>query len=148
MESTLRHRRESFWQIVLPVVLVALIFIGIVIALYITQGAAGVSVAADYSLALVILPSCMTGLILFAITGGLIFGIAWLVQRIPQYTHTAQRGMNSVYTTVDKFTDQLTGFFIGAAATMGGFVNTMEKWGIFPNGDQPTSGDSTTETGS
>lgn len=128
LPSTLRARREGFWQITFPVVLVALILLGLVAGLFFWKGPEGISIVADLSLMVVILPTCATGLLIVGMIAGIIFGINWASKNIWPYTNIAQRGMNMTYRTVNKVTDQFTGFMIGGLATLSGFANVLDKW--------------------
>src|SRR5262245_12483464 len=132
LASTRRHRRESFWQITFPVVVLALIFIGLTVALYVTRGPQGLSVAADYDAVIVILPMCFLGLLTVVLIGAIIFGVVWIQGKIPPYTNRAQRIAGMAYRYVDKAMDMITSFAIGGFAIIGGFINTLQKWGIVP----------------
>lgn len=139
LQSVLRHRRESFWQITFPVIAVAVLSLAGVVALYLVTGREGTSVVADYSLALVMVPVCMVGFILLAVNAGLIYAIIWLVARIPRYTNSAQRGMLGVYSTVDSLMDKLTSIIIHALAVLRVLGNAVDEWSESPNGNKPES---------
>jgi hypothetical protein len=139
LQSTLRARREGFWQITFPVLVVALIFIGLVVGLFFWKGTVGVSIVADLSLMVVILPTCAVGLLITGLIAGIAFGVSWASKNVWPYTNTAQRGMNLTYRTVNKVTDQFTGFMIGGLAMMSGFANVLDKW-MGTNGDTTPQG--------
>ncbi len=139
LPSTLRHRREVFWQIVFPVTVVALLSLGSVVALYMLTGPDGTSVVADYSLILVLVPTCSMGIILLLINIGLIYLIVLLLRHVPGYTNSAQRKMQGVYVTVDSFTDKLMSGIVSALAVLRVVGSVVDKWST--NGDQPSSGD-------
>jgi hypothetical protein len=141
LASTRRHRRESFWQITFPIVAIALIFIGLTTALYIIRGAQALSVAADYAAVIVILPMCFLGLLIVALIGAIIFGVVWIQVKIPPYSNRAQRIAGIAYRYVDKAMDIITSFAIGGFAIIGGFINTLQKWGIVPEDNQSSSTD-------
>lgn len=128
LQSTLRARREGFWQITFPVLLVALIFIGLIVGLFFWRGTEGVSIVADFSLMIVILPTCAVGLLITGMVAGVVYGVSWATKNIWPYTNIAQRGMNRTYRTVSKVTDQFTGLMIGGLAMVSGFANVLDKW--------------------
>jgi hypothetical protein len=139
LSSTLRARREGFWQITFPVLLVALIFLGLVIGLFVWKGAAGISIVADLSLMVVILPTCAVGLLITGLIAGIIYGVSWATKNVWPYTNIAQRGMTMTNRTVSRATDQFTGFMIGGLAMLSGFANVLDKW-IGTNGDATPQG--------
>jgi hypothetical protein len=127
LESTHRHRRESFWQIVFPIVLIALLFIGLAVTLYLTRGAQGVSIAADFALIFIILPFALIGLVVVIIIGAMIYGIHWALKKVPPYTNTAQRYTTMASRTVTNVLDQVTHYLVAVFAMLGGFSNMLEK---------------------
>jgi hypothetical protein len=84
-----RHRRQSFWQITLPV-LVVLLLLGLAFALVVLSGAADISGVADLALVLVSLPLLVIGLIPVAAVFALVVGMAWLLRETPSATRVAQ----------------------------------------------------------
>jgi hypothetical protein len=139
LESILRHRRESFWQIVFPVVLVALIFIGLVVAMVLLtrpESTQAIGIVADFATIMVILPGCMLAFIIAALVAGMAYGIGWAHNKIPPYSAKAQHGAKVAYRTVEKVTDTISSVSIGALAVLGGFANSLEKWGLIPK-DEP-----------
>lgn len=87
--SVARHRRESFWQITLPV-LVVLLLLGLAFALIVLSGAADISGLADLSLLLVSLPLLVIGLLVVAAAFAMVVGMAWLLRETPSATRVAQ----------------------------------------------------------
>src|SRR5688572_22405043 len=87
LPSTVRARREGFWQITFPVILVALIFIGLVVGLFFWKGPEGISIIADLSLMVVILPTCAVGLLITGLIAGIIYGVSWASNNVWPYTN-------------------------------------------------------------
>lgn len=90
--SYLKHRNQVMRQIILPVVLSALVLIGIVVWVsYATFNQGGdVGRWAAISTIWVIIPMLIGGLVVLAILGGLIYGMARLLEALPYYTGIAQ----------------------------------------------------------
>jgi hypothetical protein len=128
LPSTLRFRRQSFWQIIFPVIVVALLAAGAVVALFLVTGTAGTSVVADFSLILVILPTCILGVVFLVINVLLIVLLRLLITRVPRYTNAAQRKMQSVYVGVDSFTDKLTSGVVSALAVLRVVGSVVDRW--------------------
>jgi len=90
--SYLKHRRQVLRQVVLPVVLSALALVGMVVWISIATFKQGGDVGrwAAVSTIWVIIPTLIGGLIVLAILGGLIYGMARLLKALPYYTGIAQ----------------------------------------------------------
>lgn len=86
-----RHKRQTFWQVLLPVLLSALLVLAglVFLILTATQGdpAGQLSGWADTSLIWLLLPVMGLGLIGILLLGGLIYLLAQLLKILP--THTA-----------------------------------------------------------
>jgi len=90
--SYLKHRKQVMQKIILPVVLSALVLVGIVVWVSIATFSLGGDVGrwAAISTIWVIIPMLMGGLVVFAILGGLIYGMSRLLNALPYYTGIAQ----------------------------------------------------------
>jgi hypothetical protein len=126
-ESVHRARREAWLQIYLPVIVVALVAIGMMIWLSVGGSAADASILADFSLALVILPACVLGLFVIGTFIALTIGIVRLVQGIPPYTGKVQRFMKRVYEGVDAFTDRIAGVVIAIRSFLVGLEALIKR---------------------
>ena len=90
--SYLKHRRQVMRQVVLPVVLSALALVGMIVWVSIATFKQGGDVGrwAAVSTIWVIIPTLLGGLVVLAILGGLIYGMARLLKALPYYTGIAQ----------------------------------------------------------
>ena len=90
--SYLKHRRQVMRQVVLPVVLSALALVGMIVWISIATFKQGGDVGrwAAVSTIWVIIPTLLGGLVVLAILGGLIYGMARLLKALPYYTGIAQ----------------------------------------------------------
>ena len=90
--SYLKHRKQVMQKIILPVVLSALVLVGIVVWVSIATFSQGGDVGrwAAISTIWVIIPMLVGGLVVLAILGGLIYGMAKLLGALPYYTGIAQ----------------------------------------------------------
>lgn len=90
--SYLKHRKQVMQKIILPVVLSALVLVGIVVWVSIATFSQGGDVGrwAAISTIWVIIPMLVGGLVVLAIIGGLIYGMAKLLGALPYYTGIAQ----------------------------------------------------------
>ena len=87
---TLReHKRQHFWQILLPIVLVALL--AVVIGVFTAQTEAGQTrLWADIATIWLIAPLMFSALLCMAVLGGMIYAVALLTQITPRCTLQAQ----------------------------------------------------------
>lgn len=134
--TTARFRRESWWQIIFPVLVMTLLSVAAVVLLIVLGGPGGASIVADYSLILVIIPNLVIGLAAFLLLGGLAYLLTRLVGSIPPYANLAQEGMKQVYRQVDKVTNQIAGAVITVRSVMTGISIFLREQGITPDGDQ------------
>lgn len=90
--SYLKHRKQVMQKIILPVVLSALVLVGIVVWVSYATFSQGGDVGrwAAISTIWVIIPMLLGGLVVLAILGGLIYGMAKLLGALPYYTGIAQ----------------------------------------------------------
>lgn len=92
--SQRRHKRQRFWQILLPVILGGLITLSVAVLMAATI--AGVptglneSQGADTSLIWIIIPLMLAALVFALILMGLIYGIAKLLNILPGYAQLVQ----------------------------------------------------------
>ncbi len=86
------HRRETFWQITLPLLIGILLILAAVgtIIFSATQPVTDVERWAGVSLMWLILPSLFIALLVLAILAGLIYAIVFLTGHIPKYTLIVQ----------------------------------------------------------
>jgi hypothetical protein len=80
------HKRNRFWMILFPIILVGLIVVGLIVWLAIKGGIGGADVAnlAGVATVLLLLPTFLFGLITLAVLIGLSFGVIKLHELIPQ----------------------------------------------------------------
>ncbi|MBC8333491.1 MAG: hypothetical protein H8E28_16030 [Anaerolineae bacterium] len=78
------HRKESLWQIWLPLSLGVLIILGLAAwSVIVAAGGGDVSQPADASLILVLCPSILMAVIPLALVGGFAYGTGYLVKILP-----------------------------------------------------------------
>ena len=90
--SYLRHRKQRNTQIILPIVLSTLAFIGMIVWISLATFNQGGDVGrwAAISTIWVIIPMMVGGLIVLALLGGLIYLMARALSGLPYYTGIAQ----------------------------------------------------------
>ena len=84
-EARQAHRRDLIWQILAPMGVIVVIFI-VISVLTAMRPAATASLWADISLIWLLIPWLIVALLALVILGGLIYGMAKLLQIIPAYT--------------------------------------------------------------
>lgn len=83
-----RHRRQTFWQIIFPVVLAALGAVALIVLLSIgaARGSAPTGQWASISTIWLVIPLIFMGLLFSAFIAGMIFLLARLTHKLPTYT--------------------------------------------------------------
>ncbi|MCC6300959.1 MAG: hypothetical protein IT314_16855 [Anaerolineales bacterium] len=91
-ESYKRHRREMAWQIILPVALVALLFVALIVLVNVATFNQGGDVArwAAVSTIWIVVPVMVAGLIILVILVALVYLMQRLLGITPTYTGIAQ----------------------------------------------------------
>ncbi len=90
--SYLRHRKQRNLQIILPVVISALIFVGMIVLISLATFKSGGDVGrwAAISTIWIVIPIMIAGLIFLALLLGLIYLMARALGALPHYTSIAQ----------------------------------------------------------
>ena len=91
-ESYRRHRKQRTSQIILPMVLAAILFIGMIVLINIAtfRDHGDVGRWAAISTIWIVIPVCISGFIFLALLGGLVYLMARLLGVAPTYTGMAQ----------------------------------------------------------
>jgi len=97
-ESYLRHRKELAWQIILPMVLTAILFIAMIVLINVAtfRDSGDVGRWAAISTIWIVIPIMIAGLIFLILMGGMIYLLIRLLQIIPVYTGRAQDFVHKV----------------------------------------------------
>jgi predicted PurR-regulated permease PerM len=125
-ETSARSRRESWWQIYLPVLLATALGI-VAFVLIVRSGDKGTSAIADLSLILLILPALIVGLVVLALFVLLVYGISWLVRNSPPYAKQAQDTVGEVGGQVRAVMDGLANGIIVARGAVAGLRALLES---------------------
>ncbi|GAB4463052.1 MAG: hypothetical protein Kow0070_22930 [Anaerolineales bacterium] len=91
-ESYRNHRRQLFWQILLPITLTALLCLGLIVLINIAAFRNGGDVArwAAVSTIWIVIPIMIGLIIVLALLAGLVYLMAKLLRVTPTYTGLAQ----------------------------------------------------------
>ncbi|HJR82047.1 MAG TPA: hypothetical protein VJ821_18380 [Anaerolineales bacterium] len=113
-ESYLKHRKQRVWQIILPVVLAALLFIALIVLIIIaaSRGTGDVARWAAVSTIWISIPIIIMSLILFAVLAGIVYLLIRLLQIAPVYTGKAQDFAYKVARTARRGADAVAKPFI------------------------------------
>ena len=85
------HRREVFWQITLPLLIGAILILGVAVWTAVAAAQGGnVSQPADASLVFLLIPTMAMALVLLVIIAGFAYAVIWLNNNIPPYARQAQ----------------------------------------------------------
>jgi hypothetical protein len=88
------HRKQRFWQILFPVMLVILLILAVAVFVVLTaargNGGGDISIWADTSMILLILPVLVFAVLIVLVFLGLIYLVARLLNILPFYSSQAQ----------------------------------------------------------
>ena len=123
-ESYRRYRRQRTSQIILPIVLAAILFIGMVVLINIAtfrdNGDAGRWAA--ISTIWIVVPICVSGFVFLALLGGLIYLMARLLGVAPTYTGKAQDFVHKLAIRIRRAADMA----VKPVFSVGGFGATLK----------------------
>lgn len=91
-ESYLKHRKDTAWKIIFPVVLSSVLCLGLIVLINIAtfRGGGDVQRWADISTMWMAIPVMVLLLVVFAVLGGIVYLLAKLLHIAPPYTAMAQ----------------------------------------------------------
>lgn len=125
-----KYKRQAWWQVTFPVVLVTVLVVAAVVLLIVLGGPQAISIVADYSLSLLCLLAVLPTLIGVALFGGLVYLMTKALGKTPPLTYKAQMFIEKVYHWVDEATDRVAGVVINATSKMAGVEAAMHEAGI------------------
>ena len=125
-----RYKRQAWWQVTFPVIVVAVIVVALLVLLAVLGGPPALSVVADFSLALLCLLAALPVLAVFAIFGALVFLMTKALGKTPPYTYKAHQFIGNVYRWADDVTDRIANAIIEARIRMNGVSAGLEDIGI------------------
>jgi hypothetical protein len=125
-ESYLKHRKQRVWQIILPVILAALLFIALVVLVIIatSDGTGDTARWAAISTIWISLPIIFIALVLFIILAGIVYLLIRLLQIVPIYTGKAQDIAYKVARFARRAADAVAKPFI-SLDSIGASINTL-----------------------
>ncbi len=136
LKTQSKFRRETWWQIVFPMLVVVLLMVACAAGIFVAQGPVGLSVVADYSLILLIIPMLLAGLFALAAVVGLIYLTGLGIDKLPPYAYLAHRSASAVQSRVQGVANAITGFVIAARAFIDGIVRFVHERLQAPAGTQ------------
>ena len=108
-ESYNRHRRQRTTQIILPVVLGALLFVGLVVLINISAWGYNGDVGRWAAIATmwISIPVCLMGFVFLALLGGIIYLMGRLLGVVPTYTGKAQDFVHKLAIRIRRIADAI-----------------------------------------
>lgn len=122
-----RHRREAWWQITYPMLMMVALAVAGLVLLIVLGGPPAVSVVADYALALLVVVSVLPLLITLALAVGLVYAVTALIHSAPPYSYKGQQIAQRVYKWVDAQTDRLAGIVITIRSALIGISTFLRQ---------------------
>ena len=114
-----RHRREVFWQITFPIIIICVILL--VLAILVTGlSAESASTWADISLIWMIIPALLIALLMMIFMAGGVYLTLWLIHNLPFYFFKGHNWFLLVDLRVGRIGDSLTEPFLRLRAWKAG----------------------------
>jgi len=114
-----RHRREVFWQITFPIIIICVILL--VLAILVTGlSAESASTWADISLIWMIIPALLISFLTMILLAGGVYLTLWLIRNLPFYFFKGHNWFLLVNLRVGRFGDGLTEPFLRLRAWKAG----------------------------
>ncbi len=132
-----QFRREGWWQITFPVVMVVLLSVLALVLIGVLGGPGTASVVADYSLGLLIILALIAGLLVLLLAFGAIYLVSLLIQKTPPYTYVAQKAIQRVYEWVDRLMNRIANVIILVRSTLAGLKHYLKQQGYTIPGVKP-----------
>lgn len=106
-ESYKRYRKELAWQIILPVVLSAILIVGLIVLVNVAtfRDNGDVGRWAAISTIWIVIPVMVAGLIFFIILGGIVYLLKYLLNIAPIYTGQAQDFVHKIAGYIKRMAD-------------------------------------------
>ena len=108
-ESYKRHRKELAWQIIVPVVLSAILIVGVIVLVNVAtfRDNGDVGRWAAISTIWIVVPIMVAGLIFLIILGGIVYLLKYLLQIAPTYTGQAQDFVHKIARYIERIADAI-----------------------------------------
>lgn len=106
-ESYKQHRKQLVSQIILPVVLAAILIVGLIVLIYFAtfQENGDVGRWAAISTMWIVIPMMVAGLIFLIILGGIVYLLKYLLNIAPIYTGQAQDFIYKIFAHIKRAAD-------------------------------------------
>ena len=109
IEAQKKHRREVFWQIVVPMIVGGLCVASMVTLVIINDLNGGSnSQAADTSLIYMILPTMFCAIVPFIVFAGVAFGLTRAIKGIPPYAKQVQDAIKRAHAQIRRASNRIT----------------------------------------
>lgn len=106
--SSTRHRRDTLWQIALPMVFVLVLILAAAVGVVLLAGGQGgqFQTIADISVIWLVLPNLIIAILYIALLGLSIFGLHKLLRRLPGWASRLQRLLAMVSFRIERLADK------------------------------------------
>lgn len=113
------HRKETFWQIILPLLIGVLFILVIVLGVILSalQPVSEVSRYADVSIIWMIMPALFFALLMMLVLAAFVYAITMLLRLLPRYAAIALLYLEMGKEKVIHFSDMITGPIVKTRST-------------------------------
>jgi hypothetical protein len=140
------HRREVFWQVILPASLGAAVFIALCVwAVVYTIGYVPNPALPDQqtspakvAVIWILLPTCLGGIFQLVLLGGVVFLLTRGIRGLPELSHQILSGIEKLSLMIHNLADRLAAPVISVASSKAGvdrFIDRIAFWRHSAQGD-------------
>lgn len=128
-----QHRKEWWWQVLIPIIALALLGVGAIVLMLLTEGAGDLSVVADYVTILMLLLVVIVWLPVAALLIYLITLMRKANTGLSPYAFIAQEALKQVYEVTEEYTTKAAEAVISFKAFMSGVTMYLKARGMMPD---------------
>ncbi|HEY3345913.1 MAG TPA: hypothetical protein VGJ97_13345 [Anaerolineaceae bacterium] len=121
------HQRQVLWQVFVPVILSAIVLIGLGVLVTVSGSPEQVTRFSDISIIFLILPTLLTAFIFLALFAAIIFLLARLLKIIPPYSRLAQIYLNRLTGMLQKAADMAADPILSVESKYAGIKSIFQK---------------------
>ncbi len=125
-----KHRKQTFWQIWIPLGLSILVILFLAVLAAISAGSPTVTKWSHLSLIYMITPALIAGFVILAILGLVIYGMGRLLDILPVYTRIVQRFFRQMAVFIRRWSDRTAQPILAIKSWWAGFESALKHIGL------------------
>ena len=127
-----KHRKQIFWQIWVPlcVSILVILFLAVLTSVSATTNNPTVTKWSNLSLIYMITPVLIVGFVFLAVLGGIVYGLARLLDILPVYTRIVQGFFRQMVVFFRTWSDKTIQPILAIKSWWAGFESALKHFGL------------------